>query len=97
MVKRRGYLEGVARLAESPLIRKQRAQSATNWNPADTCTEILPQSYSASGYWRQRSQELHLKPIQIPVALLSRRYSDGRSLLKEQSLNGGKFIQSVIH
>jgi len=96
MFKRSGYLEGLARLAESPFIGKQRAQSATNWNPADTCTEILSQSYSASGYWRQRSQELHLKPIQIPVALLSRRYSDGRPVLKEQSLNGGKFIQSVL-
>ena len=93
MFKRSWYLEGLARLLEEPFAgRRKRSQATTPL----TCHDVLSESYSASRYWWDQSETLDLPPIDIPDDLLSLRYVDGRPVFKEQSINNGKFISSVL-
>lgn len=93
MFKRSWYLEGLARLLEEPFAgRRKRRQASTPL----TCHDVLSESYSASRYWWDQSETLDLPPIDIPDDLLSLRYVDGRPVFKEQSINNGKFISSVL-
>ena len=96
MFKRSWYLEGLTRLLEEPFVGERKRRQATKNSAPLACHDVLSESYSASRYWRNRSETLDLEPIDIPNDLLSLRYVDGRPVFKEQSINSGKFISSVL-
>lgn len=96
MFKRSWYLEGLARLLEDPFVGERRRGQAAQSSAPIECHDVFSESYSASRFWRRRSESLSLEAIDIPNDLLSLRYVDGTPVFKEPRINSGRFASLVL-